>query len=100
MDFIDICRIKLPSEYNRELDKFLSETKSMPMELINRFNDAYNYGNSTPMQWLVNKLQILRNRVDTGETILTEVGIDLDKVGFLEWVKKLYPDICEDVFAK
>ncbi len=97
MDFIDICRIKLPSEYNRELDKFLSETKSLPMELINRFNDAYNYGNSTPMQWLIHKLHILRNRVEKGETI--QAGIVLDKVGFLEWVKNTYPDIYEDVFA-
>jgi len=98
MDFIDLCRIRLPSEFNRELDKFLCENKYLPNELINRFNDAYKYGNSTPMQWLISKLKILSRRIENNVVIELEEGTILDNTNFNEWVKKLYPDIYQNVF--
>jgi hypothetical protein len=79
-------------KYNENLDKLLKETKILTMELFEKFYDAYSYDAPTTHSWLINKLKIIKERLEKGDTLIVENSkLVLNKDNFLEWVESEFP---------
>lgn len=84
---------------NQELDEFIMKTKIIPIELQRSFLEAYNYGSATPYNWLINKLRIIKGRLEKNEEIKLEGGkLNLDNSSFKEWVIKEFTFTENDLF--
>jgi hypothetical protein len=76
----------------------LSSTGMVGRELFKEFCDAHTYGTATPMQWLEDRLRVLRRRLEAGSEVSLydratgEVRPCASVAEFAAWVNQYVPD--------
>lgn len=85
-------------EKNRFMDDRLRSSGLVDSQLLASFDEAYNYGAASTMNWLIAKLKILKDTVGHGGTVHIESSRRISDVAVLSvWIRERYPDIADEV---
>lgn len=89
-----------PLDFNKEFDYKLKSTNVLSYEIIKKFDKAYSYDAASSINWLTQKLKIIKARIEEGQQIFLEnQEINLDSLSFKTWVCNKYPGIISDLFS-
>jgi len=94
--------IKQTIEYNNKFNNRLITTKKLVKDDIDHFDGAYIGGDASSIQWLVNKLKIIKKVIDDGNSFQIENFGEIDTTDeFLEWIINKYSQfIAKEVYRR
>ncbi|MBK8869825.1 MAG: hypothetical protein IPN19_01955 [Elusimicrobia bacterium] len=85
-------------EKNRIIDDRLRSSGIVDSQLLASFDEAYNYEAASTINWLIAKLQILKDVLVHAGTLKIESFKQISDVEeFKAWLRERYPDIADKV---
>ncbi|WP_353250313.1 hypothetical protein [Salinisphaera sp. T31B1] len=84
--------------FNADFDARLSNTGRVDADDFARFRQAHTYGTAPPMNWLIGKLALLRERLDRQaalalyEPSASTCVVCHEPAVFEDWVQRHFPD--------
>lgn len=91
-------KIQQPVRHIEEFDEFIWKTKILTKDLYEKFYDAYSYDAVSTYNWLIEKLKIIKSRLEKGDILLFENNEkELNKDNFLDWIQVEFPNAKKDL---
>ena len=89
-----------PEQYNQEIDSEIRSKRILTTVMLRDFGLAYSQDSSSGANWLVEKLRIAKEVLQSGKSmdIKEEKPIKISSVADLEkWARERYPDVVDDL---
>jgi hypothetical protein len=83
---------------NRIIDDRLRSSGLVDSQLLASFDEAYNYDASSTINWLIEKLKILKEIIGHGGVVQVESSKQISDIKELNaWIRERFPDIANGV---
>jgi hypothetical protein len=87
-------------QYNREMDNEIRSKRIFTVAMLRDFGLAYSQDSASGANWLIGKLQIAKEILQSGGSIeiAEETPITISSITDLEsWIRQRYPGFSDDV---